>query len=363
MNKTKELLLKIRTALLAGKISITDVPFEDIKQCVSAEIELYQNMVTEVQYVNILESYERLCADVAEQEYDAEKFIIVIDAMLLCIDMLSDTLRSLANREYWEYKHQNKLHDPQVQQIIEYIDEKQKISLLNYHFVDEYMDMVVELYLDEESQMIYAPYKGRKMYFPKSWDGEKISKYYCSVVAEQDVRSPHCYQHSGYMVSEGDVVVDVGAAEGIFALGVIDIAKKIYLIEADLEWIEALQLTFREDEDKVQIIYGFVDEVNNGDCVTLDALFEEPPDYIKMDIEGYEKQALRGAERLFKDAKNLTCAICSYHCREDEEWIKNYLSMRGFVTDVSDGYMCPDWTMEAYLEAELRRGIVFGCKK
>ena len=56
-------------------------------------------------------------------------------------------------------------------------------------------------------------------------------------------------------------------------------------------------------------------------------------------------------------------AICSYHCKEDEVWIRNYLKKYGFVTDVSDGFICPDWTVEAYLEAELRRGIVFGKKE
>ena len=46
--------------------------------------------------------------------------------------------------------------------------------------------------------------------------------------------------------------------------------------------------------------------------------------------------------------------------REDEKWIRNYLEQYGFETEVSKGFMCPDWTIEAYLEAELRRGIVFG---
>lgn len=361
MDKTKELLLKIRTAIESGKLTAMEVPLEDMKQCVYAEIELYRNMVTESKYLNILESYKRLCANVAEGEWDTTKIIILLDAMLLCLDSLSDTVRALADREYWEYKHSDKLSDPHVQEIISYIDKNQRVSLLNYDFMDEYKNLEVELYLDEECQMIYAPYKGKKMYFPRSWDGTKIVQYYCSVIAEQDVRSPHCYRHTGYMVKPGDVIVDVGAAEGIFALDVIDIASKIYLIEADMEWIEALQQTFREEE-KVQIIYGFADAVAEGDRVTLDSLFADGVDYIKMDIEGYEKPALLGAERLMRESQNLTCAICSYHCKEDEEWIRNYLQKYGFTIEVSAGYICPDWTVEAYLEAELRRGVVFGKK-
>ena len=57
------------------------------------------------------------------------------------------------------------------------------------------------------------------------------------------------------------------------------------------------------------------------------------------------------------------CAICSYHGKEDEEYIRHTLEAHGFTTDTSKGYMCPNWTIEAYLEAELRRGIVFGRKE
>lgn len=363
MNKTKELLWKIRTAAADGRLSIENIPIADMKQCVSAEIEIYQNTVTASQYISIMESYQRLSADISEEEVEITKIILWLDAMLLCIDMLSNTIYTLANREYWEYKHRHHLQDSQVQEIINYIDKNHKISLLSYDFMDEYRELPVELYLDENCQMLCVPYKGRNMYFPRSWDEEKVVTYFRSLVAEQDERSPHCYRHNEYGVKEGDVVIDVGAAEGIFALDVIDIAKKVYLIEADTEWIEALQQTFKNDSEKIQIIYGFADCVAEGDRVTLDSLFTEEIHYIKMDIEGYEKPALQGAARLLTNCSNIRCAICAYHCREDEEWIREFLQRYDFVTDVSKGYMCPDWTVEAYIEAELRRGIVFGKKR
>ncbi len=363
MDKTKELLMKIRTAAAEGKLPTENIPIADIKQCVSAEIEVYRNTVTESQYLSILESYERVSADITEEECEKPKVILWLDAMLLCLDMLSDAIYTLANREYWEYKHRHHLQDPQIQEIINYIDKKHRVSLLNYGFVDDYMKQPVESYLDEDCQMLYIPYKGRRMYFPRSWDEERSIQYFRSLLAEQDVRSPHCYRHNGYGVKEGDVVVDVGAAEGIFTLDIIDIAGKVYLLEADKEWLEALRQTFQKDGEKVQIIYGFADCIAEGDRVTLNSLFTKEINYIKMDIEGYEKAALQGADRLLTDCENLRCAICAYHCREDEEWIRNYLQRYGFVTDVSEGYMCPDWTVEAYLEAELRRGIVFGKKE
>ena len=363
MNKTKELLWKIRTAVADGKLSIKNIPIADIKQCVYSEIGVHQNTVTENQYKSILESYQRLNADISEEECEKDKVILWLDAMILCADMLSDTIYTLANKEYWEYKHRWHLQDLQVQEIINYIDKSHKLRVFNYDFFDEYMELPVELYYDGSCQMCYVPYKGRNMYFPRRWNEEEIVRYFRSLIAEQDEHSPHCYRHSGYDVEKGDVVVDVGAAEGIFTLDIIDTAQKVYLIEADEEWIEALQQTFRNDSEKVRIIYGFADSVTEGDRLALDTLFAEEIHYIKMDVEGSEKAALQGADRLFRECERLKCAICSYHCREDEEWIRNFLQMRNFDTDVSDGFMCPDWTVEAYLEAELRRGIVFGKKR
>ena len=53
-------------------------------------------------------------------------------------------------------------------------------------------------------------------------------------------------------------------------------------------------------------------------CRTLDALLaEDPPDFIKMDIEGAELEALRGATQLLRRGPQL--AICLYHV-QDHLW-------------------------------------------
>lgn len=362
MSKTKQLLEKISSAIRSGQLPLESIPIDDIKNSVRYEIELYRNTMTYEQYMCITNSFNKLCSNISEDESDVSKILLLLDALILCIDMLSDVIYTLANKEYWEYKHFPELDDPEIQKVIEYIDKKQRISLLNYDFVDEYSALQVEVLFDMNCQMFYVPYKGRKMYFPKDWDEEKVIHYYRSVVAEQDKRSPHCYTHADYEISHGDVVVDVGAAEGIFALDIIDMAKKVYLIEADQEWVEALQQTFKDDSEKVKIIRGFADCVAEGERITLDSLLMEEVNYIKMDIEGYEKPALLGAKRLLQESNQIKCAICAYHCKEDEIWIKDFLKEQGFVTDVSNGYICPDWTVEAYIDAELRRGIVFGRK-
>lgn len=363
MNQTKNLLLKIREAISDGRLPAGTVPIADMKQCVRTELEVHRNTFTEQQYTEILNRFDELSRGIGEGETDKSKILLFTDALILCADMLSEAVYALADGDYWRCKHRKEADNPEIADIIEYIDKEKKISLISYDFVKEYDKLPVEVCLDDECGMNYILYKGRKMFFPRGWNEEKIVSYYRSVVMEQDARSPHCYANAVFGVKAGDVVVDAGAAEGIFALDCIDAASKIYMIEADAAWMEALQQTFRNDGEKVQLIYGFLDSYHAGSHVSIDGLFEqEEINYIKMDIEGAEKAALAGAEKTLARCDNLRCAICAYHCREDEESIRSTLKGHGFDTETSKGYMCPDWTLAAYLDAELRRGIVFGRK-
>lgn len=364
MNQTKNLLLKIRDAVSDGRLPVGAVPAADMKQCVRTEIEVHRNTFTEQQYAEVLNRFDELSMCIGEGETDRSKVLLFTDALILCVDMISEAVYTLADGDYWRYKHGKDAGNPEVAAIIEYIDREHKINLISYDFVKEYDGLPVTVCVDDGCGMHYVPYKGRKMFFPRGWDEEKITGYYRSVVMEQDERSPHCYANEAFGVKAGDVVVDAGAAEGIFALDCIDVASKLYLIEADKAWMEALEQTFRDDKEKVRLIYGFLDSYHAGSHVSIDGLFEqEEINYIKMDIEGAEKAALAGAEKTLARSNNLRCAICAYHCREDEESIQGTLSAHGFDTKTSKGYMCPDWTLEAYLDAELRRGIVFGKKE
>lgn len=364
MNHTKELLLKLKTAILSGRLSVENIPIADIKQCVAAEIKVNKCTFTMEQYSEAMESFHTLCEGIPDAERDRSRILLWMDALILCVDMISPVIYTLANGEYWRYKYRDRINDPEIKEIIDYIEKEQKIDIFNYVFTKEYDALPVEIVLDEASQMRYVPYKGRKIFFPRNWDEQRIANYYCSIAREQDERSPHCYAGTAIgAVAEGDVVVDAGAAEGIFALDVIDRARKIYLVESDWEWIEALEQTFREEREKVQIICGFLDCVHQGDHVSIDGLFEqEEINFIKMDIEGFEKPALQGAVRTLQTSKNMRCAVCTYHCREDEEWIRNMLQRYGFETETSRGYMWMDDSMESYLNAELRRGLIFGRK-
>lgn len=363
MNKTKELLVNIRRALREGKLPPAEVPIDAVKDAIYSELQVNKNTFFAKQHQQVLKHVEELCQDISDQETDIGRISLFLDGAILCIGMISKLAHSLANKAYWLYKHPEALGEPEVMEVIDHIDREGVIRLLNYDFVREYEQILVEVYLDENCGLSFIPYKRRRMYFPRNWDGNKIVEYYRATLSEQDRRSPHCYMEEGFFVEEGDVVVDVGTAEGIFALDVIDLASQVYLIEADMEWVEALQHTFANDAEKIVLVPKYLSNEDNDTYITLDSLFgNQKVNYIKMDIEGYEKPALLGASRVLEQGEDIKCAICSYHCKEDEAWIKAFLGQYGYETKCSRGYMSPDWTVESYLEAELRRGVVFGRK-
>ena len=117
--------------------------------------------------------------------------------------------------------------------------------------------------------------------------------------------------------------------------------------------------------DKVEMIQGYVGNKDDGmDKITLDRVLSgKSVDYIKMDIEGYERGALEGAKGILDTSDRLSCAICAYHCEGDEAWIRAFFEKHGYETDCSGGYMCPDWCSDGLLKAQLRRGVVFARKK
>lgn len=363
VSRTKELIIKIQNAMHAGALPCSDIPIEDIKSCVRGELNVHENTFTAAQFQELGIRFNSFSSRITDGETDASKIDMFIDGMLICLETVSEAVCSLADRKYWSLIHASRLNDPEVAEIIDFVDRRHDVRLLPYDFVDNYMNTPCEVGYDPECGMHYVPYKNRRMYFPEFWDEERISSYFQALMAEQDPYSPHSYQKEGFNIPDNAVIADVGAAEGFFSMDQIDNAKHIYIMDADRDWISALQQTFKNDMDKVDIIFGYVGSESDGEeNITLDETFSDIPiDYIKMDIEGYEKSALIGAKNLLSN-NDITCAICTYHCREDEKWVTEYLNSLGYKTAHSRGYMCPDWTVESRLNAELRRGVVFGRK-
>jgi len=256
------------------------------------------------------------------------------------------------------------MDDTEIKQIIDYL-ENNDLQVFNYAFVDKYAQLDVEPIFDSQCGMYYVEHQEKKMYFAKYLNtSQKVKNYYRSILIEQDIESPHRYQDDMFHVKEGDVVVDIGVAEGNFSLDVIEKAKKIYMIESEPEWIEALQETFKDYLHKIVLINKFITSSDEGRCVTLDTVINEPIDFIKMDIEGNEWDALIGAKRVIAQSNSIKCAICSYHREFDEILIKDVLKRYGLECTTTSGYMWFPTLPEnkGNISTKLSRGIVRGTR-
>ena len=255
-------------------------------------------------------------------------------------------------------------NDEEIKEIINYLN-NHDLREFNYSFVEKYDETKLSVSKDEECGLYYVMHNTRKLYLSRKFNTEQKAKdYYKSLLIEQDEESPHRYCNDDFKPEKNDVIIDAGAAEGIFALDYIDLASEIYLIDADELWIEALKYTFKEYGEKVHIIHSFLGAFNEkGIADTLDALIDRPVNFIKMDIEGAEWDALRGAEQLVDNAKNLRLAICAYHSDFDQELIETFMDKHTIKHKTTKGYMWfPYSCREAYISTELHKGIIRGEK-
>lgn len=258
-------------------------------------------------------------------------------------------------------RYENNL-DIEIQDIIKYL-QKNILGVFNYPFVQEYLDMEPDIRFDEKNGLFYVIHNQKKMYFAKRYHtAEAVRKYYLSVLLEQDNNSPHKYVNDEESLKDS-VIVDAGVAEGNFSIEYIDKAKHIYMFEPDLEWVEALRYTFEPWKDKVTIIPKCVSDYSDEMTVMIDEEVKENIDFIKMDIEGEELYALRGAQNHLKNDNRIKCSICTYH-QEHAYWtIKDYIEKMGMQTETTNGYM---WFIDHYNEFRppvLRRGIIRAMKE
>lgn len=208
-------------------------------------------------------------------------------------------------------------------------------------FRKSFIDEIETIHFDYDKKMYYATRNGKKMYFKRSMDKETVIRYFTITCFEQSDHSAHKYLDKDFGVDEGSVVLDVGAAEGIFGLDVVDRVKELYLFECEDEWIEALKYTF-EGYDNVKIVKSYVSDVDTEDCVTLDSYCDKLKQenvFIKMDIEGAEIKAISGAQKLLQSVERVKLAVCAYHRQSDYEQLCELLKL--MTLDKADGYLCP----------------------
>lgn len=173
-------------------------------------------------------------------------------------------------------------------------------------------------------------------------------------------------------IKKGDVVLDIGAAEGSFSLPIVDKVKSLILVEPNPTYIDILKKKFNI-LDKVsynkkvllinKVVYNkkikkqFIPSnisckenvLSRGITIetdTIDNIFNQLHryniyniDFIKMNIAGSEIEALQRANYALKYTNKIV--VSAYHKRPDlsmkntYKWVNNYLKGKGFNTIIT----------------------------
>jgi len=196
--------------------------------------------------------------------------------------------------------------------------------------------------------------------------------------------------------------MDVGSAEGIYALDRVELAARTVLFEVDPEWVGALERTFAPWRDRVVIINKFasdVDEAGSGDgddiggdgggiggcsggsdttcntngsggsahsggigSVTVDSVARElglgGPLMLKMDVEGAEERVLAGAGEVLS-RPDTRAVICTYHRDGDHARLSERMRTRGFDVATSPGWMLFVHDRAGLQPPFFRRGVIY----
>ena len=230
-------------------------------------------------------------------------------------------------------------YDEEYKDEVAYLRSIGQLQMYPYKWTEEYREDDIEV-MTHETGLKYVYHNGHKLYFPAYGD-ESAKREYNQLIMEQDERSPHRYFDDICDFKEGDIFVDIGAAEGMISLDIIEKASEVYLIECSDKWIRALNETFSEFKDKIHIIPKYVGNLDSDKCIKLDSLLSEYNNkriFLKMDIEGMEIDALQGAVMTLKN-NHCNVSVAVYHTQSQEREIREFLDNVGYNSYPSDGWV------------------------
>lgn len=169
----------------------------------------------------------------------------------------------------------------------------------------------------------------RPLYYPKSASWED----FCATVDECfNPRNWHHFLNEPAPVVKEDVVLDCGAAEGLFSYVVASHVARVYAIEPVPFWHAGLRRSFMDCKNVEIVPYGLghkgatmrmtdreiMSRISSTgelevDIRTIDALFEKDRvTFIKADVEGFEFPLLLGAEEVIR-ANRPKLSLTVYH--------------------------------------------------
>jgi hypothetical protein len=140
------------------------------------------------------------------------------------------------------------------------------------------------------------------------------------------------------LVRQGYRAFDVGGAGGYDALLLSKLSDggAVVSFECDPQLVEELHETFRRNPYPIEAVAAFVSDRDGDGHLSLDAAAERffVPDFLKIDIEGAEDQALAGASRLI--AARRPSMIVEVHGKEKEDRCLSILRGHGYSPIIVD---------------------------
>jgi hypothetical protein len=228
---------------------------------------------------------------------------------------------------------------PEIREGLKYL-RWNKYTPFPYYWAKKYENILPDVLIDEGNKHLFVMYEGKRMYFPSGFSKSAVTWSVRAARREQDPLSPHLYLTGDFQPDPDSVIIDAGVAEGNFALSVVERAKRLYLIECDPGWMEALRLTFEPWKGKVVLVEKFMSDSPGETTTSIDHLLEDGeqgPVFIKLDIEGFEQKAIHGMDKLLKSGRPVKMDVCTYHHPGDFTEIKALLEDRGFTCSPTEG--------------------------
>ena len=226
--------------------------------------------------------------------------------------------------------------------------------------------VTVETGFDRKRRLPYVLHNGRPLFGKKGQSLRDVEWYYRWYVENEGllgsgrrIKTPHSYVNGDFRVEDGDVVVDIGCSDALFAFDNAEIAGKIYLFESCKQWRPALEASFEPFREKTHIISRLVSNKTSKREIRLCDAINEPDSshyFIKMDIEGGERTVIASsADFLRRNKVKLSC--CVYHRQDDAEAISAMLREMGFSFRYSEGYMLP--LLNDIVYPYFRHGVIY----
>ncbi len=209
----------------------------------------------------------------------------------------------------------------------------------------------------KQPNFVLLEINGYLIWWPDDYPAHELATVWQEVFVPA-ANNPHAYEYAGAVINNGDWVIDCGASEGFFIYYALERGANVLAIEPVTQLTGSLNRTFATEiaKGRVKVLRGLVgmeDGLKNitvppgsvcgsskyihlrnhpggEECpqYTIDSLLAggivPRVDFIKMDIEGSEVEALYGAAQTVQKFRP-KLSLCAYHHPDHARQLKELI--------------------------------------